>query len=216
MRAVIFDMDGTLLDTIEDIARSMNEALGLLGFPAHPVDRYLDFVGDGIDALARRALPGDVSDDALVHKAVLEMRRIYASSWACTTRPFAGVPEMLDVLAARGVKMAILSNKLDAFTKDMAATLLPRWRFEVVQGLEPGLARKPDPEGALRCARLMGVAGAECAFVGDSVIDILTGKSAGMMTVGVLWGYQDGARLASAGADALVAHPSELPDALLS
>ncbi len=209
--AVVFDMDGTLLDTIDDIADSMNAVLGLMGLPPLPVERYRDFVGDGIDALAGRALPEGIDDPEMILRAADEMRRIYSGSFSRRSRPFEGVPEMLDILEARGVRMSILTNKLDEFAKAMAGALLPGRRFALVQGMEDGLPRKPDPAGALRCASAMGVRPGMCAFVGDSAVDMLTARAASMRAVGALWGYQDAGRLVEAGADALAGSPLDLP-----
>ncbi len=210
LRGVIFDMDGTLLDTIGDIAASMNEALSTLGMPVHPLEDYRDFVGDGIETLARRALPAEHRDGETVRLAVSEMRSRYAGMWSRTTRPFPGVPEMLDELAGRGVRMSVLSNKLDEFTKAMANHFFPRVRFTAVRGLGPDMPRKPDPRGALWCAETMGVHPSRCVFVGDSVIDMETGRRAQMLPIGVLWGYQDRERLMGAGAWALAQEPGEL------
>lgn len=210
LQGVVFDMDGTLLDTIEDIADSMNEALRTLGMPPRPAGEYRDLVGDGIDALAMRALPDNRRDAETVRRAVEVMREIYARSWKEKTKPFVRIPEMLEGMAANGVRMSILSNKLDSFTKAMAAYFFPSIPFDDVRGLGPGVPRKPDPAGALLCARTMGVIPARCLFVGDSAVDVKAGLLASMRPVGVLWGYQDRERLEEAGAFALVEDPLDL------
>lgn len=209
-RAVVFDLDGTLLDTIEDIANSMNVALRGLGFPGHPVQDYLDYVGEGIEVMAVKALPETYRTGRYVAEAVRTMREEYAARWSLTSRPFRGIGEMLDRLVETGVRMSIMSNKLDPFTKAMAAKLLPDWSFDEVRGLSPDCPRKPDPEGAFRCARAMGASPEECIFVGDSAIDMQTAVRAGMAPFGVLWGYQDRARLLDGGARVLLSRPGDL------
>jgi phosphoglycolate phosphatase len=208
--AVIFDMDGTLLDTIEDIADSMNEALSRMGFAGHPVNTYLAFVGDGIEALAERSLPESERAAQTVAEAVRIMREVYAERWSVKSRPYAGIGDVLDGLSSLNIPMSILSNKLDGFTKAMAASLLADWTFVEVRGLVPGGTRKPDPAGALECARLMGVDPAACILVGDSGIDMETAVRAGMAGFGALWGYQDRERLLARGARVLMEDPREL------
>lgn len=209
-RAVIFDMDGTLLDTIGDIADSMNAALEQMGFPGHPMERYLDFVGEGMEVLVLKALPDAHRSTETMAAAVSSMRAEYSVRWSRTSKAFDGIAELLDGLAAKGVRMSILSNKLDAFAKAMAETLLPRWRFFEVRGLTPECPKKPDPAGALLCAASMEVSPAECIFVGDSAIDMETAVSAGMAPCGVLWGYQDRQRLLAGGAHLLMDDPRDL------
>ncbi len=213
--AVIFDMDGTLLDTIEDIADSMNAALQGLGFPAHPVERYLEFVGEGIEVLAMRSLPEESRTVDAVAASVQAMREEYKSRWHAKTRPYPGVPELLDGLVGLGIKISIFSNKLDAFTKLMANSLLSRWEFDEVRGLTWDIPRKPDPTGARICAERMGVAAEHCIFVGDSGIDMQTANRAGMAAFGVLWGYQDSGALLANGAQVLLESPQVLIDYLV-
>jgi len=208
--AVIFDMDGTLLDTIEDIADSMNAALTCLGFPVHPGDRYRDFVGDGIEVLAMRALPESLRSAEIISKCVETMREEYGSRWSIKTRPFPGIPELLDSLTGMEIKLSILSNKLDSFTKAMARTLLRKWSFHEVRGLSPDCPRKPDPCGARICAERMGADPMRCIFLGDSAIDMVTATRAGMTPFGALWGYQDRERLLSHGARVLLDDPRDL------
>lgn len=210
-RAVIFDLDGTLLDTINDIADSMNAALERFGFPGHCVDEYKTFIGDGIEVLARRSLPADVHAEETVRSCVDAMRDEYAQRWHLTSRPFAHIPQLLDRLSSMGVGMSVFSNKLDTFTKDMVCALLGSWRFHTVKGLTSDTPRKPDPAGALEISRIMRIEPYRCIFVGDSGIDMLTGLRSGMLPVGVLWGYQDRESLISNGADTLVSDPLEIP-----
>jgi len=209
-QAVIFDMDGTMLDTLDDIADSMNRALAGLGFPLHRVEHYRNLVGDGIEVLAMRALPEDHRSARDIEAGVQAMRKEYSTHWAEKSRPFPGITDMLDGLAGRGIKLSILSNKIDAFAKAMADALLPNWRFIEVRGLLPDIPRKPDPTGALICADRMGVEPERCVLVGDSDIDMETARRAGMDGFGALWGYQDRERLLACGAKVLLGHPTDL------
>lgn len=207
---MLFDLDGTLLDTIDDLADSMNEALARFGFPAHPVAAYKLFVGDGMEILARRALPEDRRDEGAVRACVGAMRDEYSRRWAVRTRPYPGVPELLDALAERGALTAVLSNKPDDFTKKCVARLLPKRSFEVVRGVREGTARKPDPAGAIAVAAELGIAGSEFLYLGDTNTDMRTAVAAGMFPVGALWGFRSEEELTSSGAKALVARPEEL------
>jgi phosphoglycolate phosphatase len=160
--AVVFDLDGTLLDTLEDLADSMNAALAAEGYPMHPIEAYRYFVGNGIEALVCRTLPAEARDaDTLARtKAALEAE--YGRRWNAKTRPYAGVPELLDELSRRQVPMAILSNKPESFTLLTVGELLARWSFAQVRGARPDIARKPDPAGALAIAVELGLDPAAC------------------------------------------------------
>jgi len=208
--AVIFDLDGTLLDTIEDIADSMNITLSRFGFPVHEKKKYLEFVGEGLEALAQKALPADARNGETLARCVEAMKKEYAGRWSNTSRPYPGVPELLDSLSCRRVKLSVLSNKADVFTKQMVETLLDKWRFVEVRGLSDDCPRKPDPCGALLCAERMQVDPESCIFLGDSGIDMETGIRAGMFPVGALWGYQNRSILHSKGAKVVLEDPREL------
>ncbi|MEN6450432.1 MAG: HAD-IA family hydrolase [Thermoguttaceae bacterium] len=209
-KAVLFDLDGTLLDTLTDLADSTNAMLRHFGFPEHPRDEYRYFVGDGIEVLIERALPADRRDRATVIECGRRMRTEYGERWAATTRPYPGVPELLDALAARGVPMAVLSNKPDEFTRLCVTRLLSRWQFDTVVGSGPSLPRKPDPAGATEVARRLGVAPAEILYLGDTNTDMQTSVAAGMFPVGALWGFRTADELTAAGARALAATPHEV------
>ena len=209
-RAVIFDLDGTLLDTLGDLALAYNAALGRLGFPTHPTDAYRNFIGSGIEASACRSLPEGQDDEETVSEVVKVVREEYAERWPLGTRPFGGIPDVLDDLMCRGVPMSILSNKPDDSARLMVGHLLPAWPFAVVRGARPGSLEKPDPGAALEIAGKMGVQPDECAFVGDSGVDMQTARSSGMFGIGVLWGFRDERELRDSGAAAVAAKPSEL------
>jgi phosphoglycolate phosphatase len=211
--AVIFDLDGTLADTLEDIGAAMNEALRRLGQPTHPPDAYREFVGEGVNKLAQAALPPDQHD--LVARAVSEFRAHYVAHLVDRTRPFPEIPTALDALVERGIKLAVLSNKLDAMTRRIVELCFGRWPFHPVFGEREGVPKKPDPSGALEIASALGVAPPRMAMVGDTAIDIRTARAAGMLAVGVTWGFRPREEVAEAGADAVVGTPRELLEILL-
>jgi len=209
-KAVLFDLDGTLLDTLEDLADSANAALSQLGLPGHPIDAYKQFVGDGLENLVRRAIGQERIDDELLARGMEATRREYAGRWAEKTRPYPGVPELLDNLQHRGIPMAVFSNKPDEFTRLCVTRLLSAWGFAAVQGATPELPRKPDPHGALAIAAHMGVNPGEVLYLGDTNTDMQTAIAAGMSPVGALWGFRSAEELSAAGAALLVRTPVEV------
>jgi len=213
-KAVLFDLDGTLLNTLEDLADSVNAAVVRFGFPPRPVDKFRYYVGDGLEETIRRVLPDGADDDATVRDCMAAMREEYGSRWNAKTTPYPGVAEMLDGLAAGGLKMAVLSNKADPFTKQCVRGLLGRWRFDVVLGVGDGVPIKPDPTGALRVARELDVPPAEFLYLGDTATDMTTANAAGMYAVGALWGFRTADELTDAGARVLLSDPPELLDLL--
>jgi len=208
-RVVLFDLDGTLLDTVEDLADATNAALGQLGFAGHPVEAYKRLIGDGVEMLARRVLPPDRPEAAVAECAAL-VKREYSACWSRKTRPFAGVAELLDALTARGLPMAVLSNKPEEFTQLCVARLLGRWRFAAVVGQSARLPKKPDPAGARYIAARLDLPPAEIVYLGDTDTDMQTAVAAGMFPAGALWGYRDREELLSHGAKVLLQWPPDL------
>lgn len=202
------------MNTLEDLADSGNWALGQLGFAEHPVESYKYFVGDGVENLVRRALPAGRSDAATVARCAELMRDAYGRRWAEKTRPYPGIPELLDALVMRGMPMAVLSNKPDDATRLCVERLLPRWRFAAVVGAQASLARKPDPAGALLIAERLGHAPAQILYLGDTNTDMQTAVAAGMLPVGALWGFRTAEELTASGAQRLVGRPGELLELL--
>jgi phosphoglycolate phosphatase len=212
--AVCFDLDGTLLDTLDDLADSMNRALRRFELPEHPVDAYRHFVGNGLTVLVQRTAPAAADDEQLTADLIATMREEYGKRWAEKTRPYDGIPAMLDALAAKGVPMAILSNKPHDFTQLCVAELLPHWKFARVWGVSDEVAAKPDPAGARRLAEELSVPLDEFLYVGDTNTDMETAAAAGMFPLGVLWGFRDADELLAHGAKKLITHPSELLELL--
>jgi phosphoglycolate phosphatase len=208
--AVIFDMDGTLLDTLEDLADCMNRVLVRHGHAPHPVDAYRYFVGDGLENLVRRSLPEEGRAPKAIEALKEAMRAEYAEHWADKTRAYDGVPELLGALKERGIRRAILSNKPHAFTGEMAAHYFPAGLFEQVVGAREGIPRKPDPRAALEIAGAMGVEPGRFLYLGDTNTDMRTGRGAGMFTVGATWGFRPREELLDSGAQALIERPTEV------
>jgi phosphoglycolate phosphatase len=208
--AAIFDLDGTLVDSLDDLGDSVNQVLEESGFPLHSREAYRHFVGDGIVALVRRALPAAARNEDLIARCTERMRTVYAGRWNRKTRPYDGVPELLARLERLGVPAGVLSNKPHSMTQKVVKELLPAFRFDAVLGAEAGFARKPDPSGALEAARLLNATPDRTVYVGDSDTDMKTATAAGMHAVGVLWGFRDADELTAAGADTLVATPDEI------
>lgn len=206
--ATLFDLDGTLVDSLADIGEATNHALGALGFPRHPLDRYRNFVGDGIGMLAERALPAGQKDH---RDELLQRLRPYYQAHCCDrTQLYPGVADMLDGLVKLGVRLAIVSNKVESMVHTVRAKLLPRWDFGVALGQRDDLPRKPDPAMAHAAAAALGVEAERCLFVGDTDVDIRTGRSAGMTAVGVEWGFRDRGELEAAGAHHVISAPADL------
>ena len=213
-RATIFDLDGTLLDTLDDIANAANSVLAARGFPTHPNSHYRRFIGEGVVKLMLRALPETHRDEASVQACVGAYVQEYERTWNALTKPYPGVPELLDALVLRGLKLAVLSNKPDHFTQRCVGELLAKWTFGEVLGASDRFPRKPDPASAIETANRLGVLPAECLYVGDSGIDMQTARAAGMCAVGALWGFRGREELLRDGAQVLINKPGEVLDVL--
>lgn len=214
-KAVIFDLDGTLLDTLADLASSGNRMLEQLGFAPHPTEAYRYFVGDGMATLVERILPEQHRTPATLVKAIESFKEDYARNWAVETKMYPGIEEMLDGLTSMGVKICILSNKPDGFTTLCVDTLLPKWQFDPVHGQRDQVPKKPDPAGALEIIKQLATEATETKeilYVGDTAVDMQTAVGAQLDSVGVLWGFRDAEELQQNGATFLVSHPREIVD----
>lgn len=209
-KAAIFDLDGTLLNTLEDLADAMNCILERNRLPQHDLSAYKYFVGDGIDILVRRALPFEVASDDEFQRFVREMKTEYARRWLHKTRPYPGILEMLAAFTAVGIEMAVLSNKPDDASKEIVRSLLPNIAFRIVLGATPERPKKPDPSVALEMASRLNIPPQDILFIGDSSIDMRTARAAGMFPLGVLWGFRGAEELIAAGAKLLVNEPISL------
>lgn len=208
-RAVVFDLDGTLLDSLADIGEAANSVLSRLGFPAHALGEYRRFVGDGVAVLFHRALTADRRTDDIITHCVGEFQIAYGLSWNVHTKPYMGIPELLNSLTERGLKLAVLSNKPHEFALRCVEHYFPA-RFEAVFGQREGVPRKPDPAAAFEIAQCLGIAVGEIVYVGDSAVDMETALNAGMRPIGVAWGFRSVDELRAAGAATVIAQPLEL------
>jgi phosphoglycolate phosphatase len=209
--AVLFDLDGTLLDTLEDLGDSMNAVLAARGYPTHPIPSYSTFVGDGVRTLVHRALPPAARvREATVDELVPLMRAEYSTRWKSKTRPYTGVPELLDGLAARGVRMAVLSNKPHPATVEVVEHFFARWTFDATLGARPGVPIKPDAGAALEVSRLLAIPPEDFLYVGDTNTDMQTAAAAGMFAAGALWGFRTADELRSSGARVLLTDPRDI------
>lgn len=209
-KAVIFDLDGTLLNTYEDLANAVNFALKKNGLPTHPAEKYKIFAGNGTDMMITRALPEDKRNDETLKK----VRELYfeyydAHSGECT-RPYDGIVELLNELKSRGMKLAVVSNKIDFMTRAVVKEYFGDDMFDFVTGQCDGIIPKPDPSMVFKVLKQFGVTADECVFVGDSGVDAETGKNANMFTVGVLWGFRDKKELMECGASVVISKADEL------
>jgi len=209
-QAVLFDLDGTLLDTLEDIANAANRVLELKGFPTRPLDVHRAAVGEGARKLMARVLPESKRDESTIQECFESFRRDYGEHWNIKTKPYPGIPELLDALESRGLKMAVLSNKPADFTRKCVEGILSKWKFEVVLGAEDGFPNKPDPAGAMEIIRRLGVPAEKFVYLGDTGVDMKTANAAGMFAVGVLWGFRGRDELMRDGAQMLLGTPLEL------
>jgi phosphoglycolate phosphatase len=208
--AVIFDMDGTLLNTLEDLGDCMNRVLTRAGYAIHPIDDYRYFVGDGIVNLVRRVLPEQHRDQATIRQVQTAMVEEYGKHWADKTDLYPGIPALLDELTKREINKAILSNKPHSSTKVIAERYFKDWRFDPVLGARDGVPRKPDPAAAHEICRLWGLEPSEVVYAGDTNTDMQTARQGGMFAVGVLWGFRSKEELIENGAQELIAVPQEM------
>ena len=208
IKAVIWDLDGTLLNTLDDLAASVNAALAMNGMPLRSTEEVRAFVGNGIRNLMIRAVPGGEANPAF-DKALEDFIRHYGAHSRDRTRPYDGILEMLDRLSAAGVKHAIVSNKIDFAVKALSRAYFGE-RMCAAIGDDPSRARKPAPDSVFAAMREMGVTAQETVYVGDSDVDVLTARNAGVPCVAVLWGFRDEACLRAAGAGRLAHTPDEL------
>lgn len=207
--SVIFDLDGTLLDTLADLARTCNEVLTFHHFPTHPEPAYKTFVGDGLQMLIQKITPPGTKKNVLKKCSAL-FSELYSQNWRRNSCPYAGISDMLSALKKHGVMLAVLSNKPHEFTKLFVDEYFPGNLFSIVYGQRNGFPKKPNPAVALEIASMLNSHCQETLFVGDSGVDIMTGRRANMSTAGVSWGFRSVQELSDCKADIIVHNPSEL------
>lgn len=210
MKAVLFDLDGTLLNTLQDIADACNAALARHGFPPHPLDSYRYFVGDGVPALVSRVVPAERHGAETLASVAAAYREEYQRRWNVSTTLYPGVAQLLEQLTRHGLPMAVLSNKPEEFTRRCVAEFLSQWNFSIVLGASEAFPPKPDPASARHIARTFGLPPDQFCYLGDTPTDMRTAVAAGMFPVGVMWGFRPVNELRTAGARLLICHPREL------
>lgn len=212
--AVIFDLDGTLLDTIGDLADAANWVCAQNGWPAHSIEEYKHFVGNGIPRLVERFSPPACRTPEKLAATLRAFTDRYAAHRLDRTAPYSGIPELLAELTRAGVPFACVSNKDDALVRSLLRTFFGDC-FAAVQGRSETVPPKPDPTGTRLALAALGADAAQTLFVGDSDVDIQTGQAAGLPTCGVLWGFRDRAELENAGARYIAASPGQLARLIL-
>lgn len=205
---VIFDMDGTMLDTLEDLADAVNHALSKSGYPLRTLEEIREFVGNGVYALMERALPQGISRDEVL-KNLEAFKAYYEVHSQDKTKPYDGIKELLAQLKGAGIKTAILSNKYDGAVKALAEEYFPGY-IDLPAGEQEGIPKKPQPEGIYAIIEKLGSSKEMTLYVGDSEVDAMTAKNAGLPFVGVTWGFRDVEVLRSHGADFIINRPDEL------
>jgi phosphoglycolate phosphatase len=213
-RCVIFDLDGTLVDTLGDIAASMNRALKGRGFPSLPVESYKEIVGWGIRRLAFNALPEQARNEETATLVAEEAQRFYVENPLVYSRPYPGMADLAAELRRRKIRTAVLSNKPDLVSQLVVAGSFPRGAFDLVQGETPGLPRKPDPAGAWELLVQLDCTPRETILMGDSEIDMETARNIGCFPLGVSWGFRPRETLERAGAARIIGKPEELLEIL--
>ena len=210
-KLVIFDLDGTLSDSIHSIKYCTDRALEPLGMGPFSEEDYKYFVGDGAANLIKRALTaaGDV-ENVHFEDAFARYKELFAVDCMYEVKPYDGIVELLDALKERGVKLAVLSNKPHAETIRVIEYLFGKDVFDVLHGQIEGVPIKPDPAGAFRIMEQMRVTAEEVLYLGDTATDMKTGKGAGLFTIGALWGFRKREELEESHADAIIGHPMEL------
>lgn len=208
--AVVFDLDGTLINSLQDIADAMNRVLTAHGYATHPYEAYRTFVGKGLRNLSEQVLPLDARHEVTIQDIHTALLKDYTKNYIRKTALYPGVATMLDALTAKGLGMAIVSNKAHEITSRIVHQLFAPWPFTCVLGTGGDIPRKPDPAGALLCAKALHAEAARIAYVGDSGIDMQTATNCGMYPVGVTWGFRSREELVANGASLLIDRPEEL------
>ena len=211
---VIFDLDGTLLNTIGDLAVACNAVLAMRGLPQHTYDEYCHFVGNGIMRLVERALPEELRTPYTVAAVRADFVKYYTEHIDVYTKPYEGIPELVAEIARRGVRIAVASNKFQTGTEKLIRLFFPGIEFAAVFGQREGVPLKPDPAVVEEILALTGVAKERVLYVGDSGVDMQTATAAGVRSVGVTWGFRERAELEEAGARHIVDSPAGILELL--
>lgn len=214
-KVAIFDLDGTLLNTLDDLANACNYALNKFSFPTHKVEKYKKFIGNGIYKLIERALPDDKKDKETIKKVLEVFSDYYNEHMMDMTKPYDGIISLLDELRIKGIRLAVVSNKKHEFTVEIVKKYFDD-RFDIVFGHRDSYKEKPDPTSVLEVIDKFNILKSECIYIGDSNVDIITAKNAEVKCIGVTWGFRDNDELAEEGANYLANNIVELKNIIIS
>ena len=214
-KVAIFDLDGTLLNTLDDLANACNYALNKFSFPTHEVEEYKKFIGNGIYKLVERAVPNNKKDKETVEKVLEIFSEYYNEHMIDMTKPYEGIITLLDELRVKGIKLAVVSNKKHEFTMQIVEKYFGD-RFDIVFGHRESYKAKPDPVSVLEVIDKFNILKNECIYIGDSNVDIMTARNSGIECIGVSWGFRGKEELAKAGADYIADNIIELKDILMN
>lgn len=209
-KGIIFDLDGTLLNTVYDLADSVNEVMGQMGFPGHAEDEYKLKIGHGFRNLIEVSLPEDQRTEENIEKGLALFLDTYDQKYKNRTVPYDGIPQLLEELHKRGICFAVNSNKRTDYTNALVKKFFSHLPFTAVFGERKDVPKKPDPASALEIAQMMKLDPKEVVYIGDSKTDMITGKNAGMDTIGVTWGFRDRTELETNGGTYVVDRPEEI------
>ncbi len=212
IKVCILDLDGTLLDTVDSLLFSVNKTMNALSLPEITWHQCRDFVGNGARSLLEKAIlsSSEVCEEAVLEEAVLVFAPIFAENCMYKVEPYEGIREVLQCMKEKGIRLAILSNKPHARTVEIVETFFGKGYFEVVQGQEEGVPRKPDPQSIYYVIEKLGAKKEECSYVGDSEVDMETGNRASIATIGVSWGFRDRSILEAGDPMAIIDSPEQL------
>ena len=210
IKGIIFDLDGTLIDSLADIAIAANAVLEQFGFAVHPIQDYRIFVGDGVNVLMERIVPGQELTDEFKMKFLLAWKKEYSKQWNVQTRPYDGILDLVTELKKGDYRLGVLCNKPQEFTQACVAEFFESDLMKPVWGLCEDRPKKPDPKGALEMASKWGLAPEEILYVGDTSTDMQTAVNAGMWPLGVSWGFRSKEELLAHGARSIIDHPMDL------
>jgi len=208
--AIIFDLDGTLLNTLDDLGNAFNRVLERNDLPTHSIDSYRYFIGEGAAVLTERALPVQLRNEILIQKYLKEFLADYSENYFIDTKPYDGIHDLLEELAKSEIKTAVFSNKPQEATDRCVERFFHAHRFQAVFGINNSIPRKPNPAGALKISELFRIPASEFIFLGDTAIDMTTALNAGMMPIGAAWGFRSERELVDSGAQKIIKRPKEL------
>ncbi len=213
-KAVIFDLDGTLVNSIEDIADAMNSVLKQHNYETHDYESYKTFVGRGLRKMCELAMPQNVRSNEQIDKCLEQLMEIYSENCVNKTRPYNGIRELLEELKNRDIRVAVFSNKVNELAQKVVYTIFADYKFDIVIGSGGAIPRKPDTTGIDYICNQMNLSLDDYLYVGDSGVDMQTATGAGIYAVGVLWGFRDMEELLENNADVVIEHPMDLLDVL--